>query len=98
MRDLQGDITRIQADLASSSQSINAQRQDVLALRLEDPAAYLVAVEEFNNRVVAYNTQATILRGVIEEYNQTVALRNAIALEERQLVEAIDTRSEPIIE
>ena len=97
LQELQGDITRIQADLSSESQAINSERIAVLSLQTADPELYASAVQSFNNRVALYNAQAISLRDIIAQFNDTVALRNAIALEERQLVEAIDTRTEEII-
>jgi len=50
----------------------------------------------YNGKVGRYNGDIAKLKILIVEHNKVVELRNAIALEERELVEAIDTRVEEL--
>jgi len=89
--ELQGNITRSQADISLQSQALTQERTLLEGLR-GDPAAFNQAVSVFNARVNEYNAGAEQLKALIARYNGVVAERNLIALEERELVEAIDTR------
>lgn len=51
--------------------------------------AYNAGVDEYNALVASYNAELQALKNLITAYNNTVELRNAIAFEERSLVEAI---------
>ncbi len=64
------------------------------SLKSSNTSAYNSRVAHFNSLVRAYNSGLAQLRLEIASYNQKVAERNAIALEEQQLVEALDTRLE----
>ena len=61
------------------------------ALR-SNPEAYNAAVPTYNAQVRSYNAQLESLRVTIAEFNRIVGERNEIATQERELVEAIDTR------
>jgi uncharacterized protein YukE len=60
-----------------------------------DVQAYNNAVPSFNQKVRDYNRLLEQLKADINEYNEIVQKRNDIALEEQELVKAIDTRSLP---
>lgn len=93
--------------LASKSESINRHRESLdtqakvlndMARELSGPDArrsaadYNAKVDQYNALVEKYNSELKLTRGLISEYNRIVDARNAIAFEERQLQEALDSR------
>ena len=85
-----------EADLKTKLSSINTQQSHLLQLRTSDPVAYNAAVPGYNQQVDAYNAEAASLRNLISSYNQLVATRNAIALEEDQLVKELSSNTAAI--
>jgi hypothetical protein len=57
--------------------------------------AYNNGVASYNKKVQAYNALVTTTKSVVNQYNDILEQRNAIALEQRQLFQAIDSRSVP---
>lgn len=57
-----------------------------------DISSYNKAVPEYNAEVDAYNQLAQATRSLITQYNETVKARNAVALEERDLQQAISSK------
>lgn len=57
---------------------------------------YNAAVPGFNQLVQSYNSEVATVRSLIDRYNQLVTSRNSIALEEGELVKAIDSRPSTI--
>jgi chromosome segregation ATPase len=80
--------------LSSELQTERARLNQLLTAK--DYEAYNAGVSSFNAKVSAYNTKASTTRDLIEQYNQIVATRNAIALEEQSLVKAIDSRPQTL--
>jgi hypothetical protein len=72
-----------------------ALQQELLQLdRLRiDTEAYNSAVPIFNEKVNTYNSIIASLEISVNTYNDIVQARNAIATEEKVLIEAIDTRA-----
>lgn len=91
LKNIETEIEALESDIAQLNQALNTEKARLQSLR-NDPEAYNLAVPGFNEQVRAYNEQVQALRAKIESYNAIVAERNLIALEERELVEAIDTR------
>ncbi|HMT18872.1 MAG TPA: hypothetical protein PKD20_00085 [Candidatus Saccharibacteria bacterium] len=91
LSELNGEITRRQAELQELGASIEADRNRISSLK-GDVSAYNQAVISFNMRVSNYNTAADEVKRIIEQYNAIIVERNAIAVEERDLVNSIDTR------
>lgn len=58
--------------------------------------SYNAEVRAYNQRIDAYNVRVESVRDDIEQYNSIVAKRNAIAVEERQLQQALDSRLTPV--
>jgi cell division protein FtsB len=92
---LNDDITRLEADILFQSQALKTEKQLLESLRA-NPDAYNAGVSPYNEKVNAYNVDARRLQELIVSYNNVVALRNEIALEERDLVKAIDSRVETL--
>lgn len=97
LNQLKSDIESSNADLARRQAEIE-NRQAALEryLAANDTESYNAGVPGFNALVDAYNRQVNRVRGLIDEYNAIVKLRNEIALEESELVKAIDTRPTPV--
>lgn len=75
--------------LGSALQSEQAQLDRIRS----NTDAYNAAVPLYNQKVRDYNRQLEKLKTDIASYNEIVVARNAIAVEEQQLVEAIDSRA-----
>jgi uncharacterized phage infection (PIP) family protein YhgE len=100
-------VQQYDAELASLKQQISTNRttledkitflqakekeinQDAAA---HDQAAYEADVREYNNTVTAYNSLLKVTRGLIDRHNQIVGERNAIAVQEQELQQALDSR------
>ncbi len=89
--DLNGEISRLQATLAEQAQQLDRDRKSITSLQ-EDAALYNNAVSVYNRAVRTYNGDIEQLKTLINTYNDLVSKRNEIAIEERELVDAIDTR------
>lgn len=92
LQNINGEITRMQADLSLQNTALEQERKLIDRIK-NDVGAYNNAVNAFNAEVGSYNASALELKTLIESYNQIVEKRNLIAVEERELVEAIDTRA-----
>lgn len=78
-----------QNNVAQLGQALNVERQQLEAKR-SNPEEYNAAVPAYNAQVREYNRQLEQLRTNISTYNQLVEQRNNIALEEKELIQAID--------
>jgi hypothetical protein len=110
--DRREQVAAYDAKLASLKKQIDDQtatltRQSfVLAetrLRLEseratsDPASFNARVHAYNGDVAAFDRLATQTRQLVADYNDIVEKRNAIALEEQELVQAIKGDKVPAV-
>lgn len=94
---LRDEINQLQADLKAQSSALSAQNQTMDNLLADGRRSeYNALVPVYNQRVNAYNTDAATTRQLISEFNELVAKRNAIALEENELIQAIDSRPSSI--
>lgn len=78
--------TKASADrrkLESESSQLQASRRN------GDDGAYNQLVGSYNSGVDAYNALLGTVRSEIDQYNQIVGLRNAVAIEERDLAKAL---------
>jgi len=91
LTELNGEITRIQAELTIQNIELQNDKNKIDSLSSE-PEAYNNAVSKYNRKVANYNNGVNKVKALIEDYNVVVVERNKIAVEERELVEAIDTR------
>ncbi|MCA9328263.1 hypothetical protein KC959_00685 [Candidatus Saccharibacteria bacterium] len=95
LTNLNGEITRMHADLELQSQALNQEKTLLESMR-GNPDAFNEGVGSYNAKVNEYNADVAKLKIFIDQYNTIVTKRNEIAVEERQLVDAIDTRAEQL--
>lgn len=89
-------IDALQASLESQQNQLNAtQNQLKSMLAAGQTAEYNAAIPTYNSQVNAYNEGVASLKGQIDEYNQLVGTRNAVASELTTLDKALDTRLSP---
>lgn len=93
-------LAALKVEIDAGNASLKAQQNDIENRQAELERLertnrideYNAAVPGFNARVSAYNAQVARVRTLIDRYNEVVKLRNDIALEEGELVKAIDSR------
>lgn len=90
IQQLQSDVETIGSQLQNSLLLLNSLK--------DNPSAYNAQVPSYNRTVREYNTTIDILQSKIDQYNEIVEKRNALAVEEKELVDAIDTRVQKSIE
>lgn len=94
---LKAQIKADEADLKTRQAQLEArQAQLVSDRRSGNVSAYNAGVSGYNALVDAYNAEVRTVQDLINQYNQLVAARNAIALEEQQLTQAISSQVSPI--
>ena len=86
-------ITDQETALRVKLSGINSQQANLLALRSSNVGAYNSAVPGYNRQVDAYNSGVQQLHQLIDQYNKLVASRNAVALEEDQLVKELSSNT-----
>lgn len=91
-------IDSLQNQVQKKQDEVANQRRQLTALRSSDIEAYNAGVPGYNQLVESYNNSVQELRTLIVAYNQLVATRNAVALEENQLVNALSNNVETIQE
>lgn len=90
---LKARIEALQKRLESEETALTAQREQMNAYRASgQTAAYNAQVPGYNQKVNVYNSGVEELEGLVASYNDIVQKRNAVATEEAELVEAIDSR------
>lgn len=93
LTELNGQITRLQAELNVQNNQLQQDRATLEAIAQEgNPSVYNQRVNSYNIKVENYNRGVRQVKEIIDKYNAVVIERNNIAVEERELVEAIDTR------
>jgi hypothetical protein len=90
IQSLESDLKAKQSQLTSSQAELNSERSS------GQIAAYNAGVPVYNAQVEAYNNEVEQVRSLIDQYNQLVSARNAVALEEDQLVKDLSTSAQPI--
>ena len=97
LADLKSRIDNLQTDLKSQQVAINNRESTLVAQRNSgEIAAYNAGVPVYNGMVNTYNAGVRQVQALIEQYNQLVTTRNAVALEEDQLVKDLSTDVAPI--
>lgn len=82
--------------LDNKSNYLKAKEKEISQdISSRDQVAYEADVTAYNAMVDAYNAQLAETRKLIEQHNQIVGERNAIAVQEQELQEALDSRLEP---
>lgn len=73
---------------------LQSSRQKLDQLRTSDRVVdYNAQVPIFNQQVQSYNALVTTTKQLIESYNNLVIERNAVAQEQQQLIQALDSQS-----
>lgn len=94
---LKVQIDAARTDLDTKQAEISTSQASLLALRNSgDVNGYNAGVAGYNALVSAYNAEVQLLKDAVARYNQLVASRNAIALEEDQLVKSLNAEVAPI--
>lgn len=90
---LKAQINGLQASLQQMDIELKSQRSRMTSLRNSgQTAAYNAEVPSYNAKVNRFNADIDQLTDLIAKYNDIVQKRNAVASEEAELVEAIDSR------
>ncbi len=84
-----------EASLASQQADLTAQLARIASLNTSDTAPYNTAVHSYNRAVDIYNSLRNQTEEDITTYNTLVDKRNALALEEQQLVQSLSPQSLP---
>lgn len=84
-------IEELQTNLEFKSTALEQESRNLDSLR-SDPKAFNQAVPAYNSSVNQFNNDLELLKAKIDEYNVIVKERNVVALEEQELVKAIDSR------
>ncbi len=95
MTKLKETIDANQASIQSQGKALEATRAEMDALRRSNVTAYNASVAGYNQAVDAYNALLAQTKDAIAEYNDIVDKRNAVALEEQQLAQALSADSVP---
>lgn len=96
LADLKAKINTNRSDLSAKLAYLDSKEKEVNQdLSNQDQAKYQADVRAYNQMVEAYNTQLAQTRRLISSYNDIVEKRNDLAIQEKQLQEAIDSRPTP---
>ncbi len=94
---LKNQIETIKKDLEAKQSEITSRQEALVAQRNSgDVNGYNAGVPAYNNLIADFNNQANSLRGIVAQYNELVASRNAIALEQDQLQKSLSADVETI--
>ena len=91
LEELKLKIERAEADIEQLNNALAVEREQLEATR-SNPQEYNARVPGYNAKIESYNRLVQQLRADIETYNNIVNQRNDVVIEERDLVNAIDTR------
>ncbi len=90
---LKAKIDNLTASLDSQLNTLNKEKAKMdQLLASKQTQQYNDAVPGFNAQVVGYNNDVATARSLIDQYNNIVKDRNNSALEENELIKAIDSR------
>lgn len=97
LEDIKKQIDVAENKLGSQEAGLKSERTRLDGLlSLKQFEAYNTGVPGYNAQVNGYNASVSQIRSLIDRYNDIVNKRNAVALEESELVKAIDSRPETI--
>lgn len=93
LKEMKVQVDAQTSQLKQQAASISSNYKKLVALRDSGRVEeYNSGVSSYNQSIVSYNVQVRALQALIAQYNDLVASRNAISLEETQLMKAIDSR------
>lgn len=91
---LKDQIDKLSRELRQADEALRAEREEMNRLRANGQTEqYNAIVPGYNARVNRYNADIDRLDRLVSDYNELVQERNAMAAEEAELIEAIDSRS-----
>jgi len=93
LAEMKKQIDSSQTTLDQKYQALVAQKTELDAQRNHNIAAYNAGVEPYNNAVASYNAAVVALKNLIAQYNALVDERNAIAVQETQLGQALNSQT-----
>lgn len=90
---LKEQINNNKSDLKAKLSALNSKEKEINQdVADHNQAEYQADVGQYNQMVEDYNSELVATRRLIGEYNDIVAARNDIAVQEQQLQEALDSR------
>jgi hypothetical protein len=94
---LKTNIEKQEADLKTRQADISRQQSQLLDLRNSgNVSAYNAGVPAYNAAIDSYNGEVASVKNLITQYNQLVATRNEVALEQDELINALNSNTTPI--
>lgn len=94
LKQLEDQINSSKDAISSQEASLEAERSAMDSyLKENQVVTYNAAVPGFNARVQKYKQDVVVINAMIDQYNSIVEKRNAIAVEQQQLIKAEDSRS-----
>ncbi|HSW37256.1 MAG TPA: hypothetical protein VLG37_02705 [Candidatus Saccharimonadales bacterium] len=97
LADLKVQIDADETDLRVKRATLDAQEKQLNQYKNSGNfAAHDALVPTFNSLANSFNTEADQLRALLKQYNQIVAARNAIVLEQEELNNEISSQVSPI--
>lgn len=97
LKNLKSQIEGFETDLEGKQATIVTQQASLKQERNNNNiAAYNAGVPVYNSSINAYNAEIQQVRGLILQYNQIVNTRNAVAVEEDQLVQSLQAQNQTI--
>jgi hypothetical protein len=96
LNSLKQQIDASSAQVEQEKASLDSQNRQLQAYRSSGQISlYNASVPSYNQAVNAYNAKLSTTKTLINQYNDIVAARNAIALEEQELVGELSANSLP---
>ncbi|QQS19662.1 hypothetical protein IPL85_05335 [Candidatus Saccharibacteria bacterium] len=92
---LKSDVNANQIELRRQQSVLASTQRELDTLRRDDVPGYNARVDGYNQQVRTYNFLLEQTRSLIVRYNDTVEKRNAVALEERELTQALSADTLP---
>ncbi len=84
---LRSEIDSLEAGLAAQRQTLEQERRTT-----RDPDSFNAKVNAYNNQVTSYQAKIQTYNNLVREHNDILNKYNALALEEAELIKAIDSR------
>ncbi len=92
---IKGQIAQQEATLGERGDALKAQKRRMDSfLSANNYEAYNEAVEPYNRAVQAYNISIEAYKRLIADYNAKVETRNALTIEQNDLIKSIDSKAE----
>jgi hypothetical protein len=97
IKEVRDQINNLEAQLRTTKTELEQQYASLQADRAQaDPSSYNTRVRVYNSEVQAYNDGVKTSYVLIDKHNELVKQYNKVVSEEKELIEAIDSRPETI--